>query len=218
MLKEPLHNRVLKEIISLILAGVYNNGQKLPSERTLCKKLSVSRGTIRLALGDLQKLGIIVVRPNSGAYVQKISQKSLPGQFLPSEFNRVLLEDVITARLTIELKTIELACQKISKKQLQHLHEIVNRMAEQIESLPEFLNYDYEFHVAVVKAGGNAVLATAFEAIYEYHKFSQVFTSRDAEDEQVALAQHRKILAALEQKNSSLSRRRLAQHLNQTIQ
>ncbi|NIA07923.1 MAG: FCD domain-containing protein [Actinobacteria bacterium] len=87
-------------------------------------------------------------------------------------------------------------------------------MASAIDDLPEFLRLDMQFHRALVRASGNVVLITAFQAIYEYHRFSSVFTSQHEGEEERALDHHGKLLTALEKGNAKAGRRILAKHLD----
>lgn len=211
--KELLHTKVVREIISLISSGVYNDGRALPAERKLCEQFSVSRGTIRQGLGDLEKLGIINIRHGSGAYVRKFSHGKLPGHLLPPDFESISLADIIVARGAIELAAIELACEKASSKDFARMEKLINNMAKMMDNLPEFLKCDLEFHQTIVQASGNMVLVTAFEAISEYHKYSQVFTSLHEGEEQVSHNYHHRMLAALQKRDKKLSRKALAEHL-----
>ena len=49
-----------------ILSGQYRTGERLPSERDLCERFSVSRGAVREALKQLQQLGIASIQPGGG--------------------------------------------------------------------------------------------------------------------------------------------------------
>ncbi len=105
--RELLCTKIVREIISLISSGTYPEGRKLPSERDLCEKFTTSRGTIRQSLSDLEKLGVIKIKPNSGAYVQKFSYSRLTDKLLPKDFQNVSLDDIIQARKVIETAAIE---------------------------------------------------------------------------------------------------------------
>ena len=85
-------------------------------------------------------------------------------------------------------------------------------MKDSIDSLPDFLKYDILFHETLVQASGNPALVTAFEAISEYHKYSQVFSSSHEDCEELALACHKKILAAIEQNKPKIGRNALTKH------
>jgi len=158
--RELLHAKVVREIISLIASGRYSQGKKLPAERKLCEKFDISRGTLRKALANLEKMGAIKIMPQSGAYVQKFSHKKLPRKVLPVDFNGVSLSDIIVARKAIELAAIEIASERITKKEISGLERIVENMEKSLDKLPDFLKYDMKFHESIVKAVQDLVLIT----------------------------------------------------------
>ena len=49
-----------------ITSGIYRAGERLPAERKLCEKLSISRGTLRTALQSLSKQGLLTPCRGSG--------------------------------------------------------------------------------------------------------------------------------------------------------
>jgi DNA-binding FadR family transcriptional regulator len=52
-----------------ILSGQYRAGERLPSERDLSERFSVSRGAVREALKQLQQLGIAKIQPGGARVV-----------------------------------------------------------------------------------------------------------------------------------------------------
>src|ERR1700722_9282131 len=52
-------------------------GQRLPSERVLAAKLSISRPSLRSILATLQNEGVIEARPRSGTYVVDLAAQRL---------------------------------------------------------------------------------------------------------------------------------------------
>lgn len=212
--KELLHTKAVREIISLIAAGQYSQGKRLPAERKLCEKLGISRGTLRLAFLDLEKMGVIKIKPQSGAYAQKFSHKKLPRKVLPVDFNGVSLSDIITARRAIELAAMEIASERITKKEIASLEKIVEKMEKSLDKLPDFLKYDMRFHESAVKACRNSVLITAFDSISEYHKYSQVYSSYYDNCEQEALKYHKKILKFLQKGQARNALKALGEHFD----
>lgn len=215
--RELLNTKVVREIIALISSGQFSEGSRLPAERKLCDRFGVSRGTLRQALGDLEKIEVIETRPGSGSYVKRLSVRKLPDGILPAEFNNASLSDVVFARKTIESAAIELACERITREHFSTLEQLIDQMVQSLDSLPEFLRYDLEFHQRVVKASGNAALVTAFEAITEYHKYSQVLTSLHEGQEEVAIDYHRRMLYALRKRNKALARKAITEHLDNML-
>ncbi|MFF7709005.1 UTRA domain-containing protein [Pseudomonas sp. NPDC007930] len=67
----PLFTQLKDTLRQKILEGEYPPMSKLPSEYQLCSRYSVSRITVRQALGDLQKDGLIFKIPGKGTFVAK---------------------------------------------------------------------------------------------------------------------------------------------------
>ena len=215
--KELLHKKVVREVISLVASREFVEGQKLPAERKLCERFGISRGTLRKALTDLEKMGVARVKPQSGAYIQNFSYDKLPKQVLPVDCQNTSMEDVLIARKAIEVAAVELACNKVTKTDLKLFDKYIKAMEKNIGDLPEYLSYDIKFHEQIVRSSKNTALITAFEAISEYHKYSQVFSSGCDTCEKDALDYHRKILSALKDRNVSVCVDLLECHLNNMI-
>ena len=67
----PLYSQLKELLRDRIVEGVYPPLSKMPSEHTLCRDFSVSRITVRQALGDLQKEGLIFKVHGKGTFVAK---------------------------------------------------------------------------------------------------------------------------------------------------
>jgi len=218
MNKELLHTKLVRELIALIASGKYADGVRLPAERKLCKQFNVSRGTVRQGLYDLEKLGILKIKPCSGAYVQKISQKKLPAHLLPLDFSNVTFSDIIYARKAIETAAITLACEKISAHQIEEFRQLIEKMEQAKDNLLEFLKLDTPFHQFIINASGNMPLVTAFRSIAEYPKYSQVFSSLYESEIHTAIDFHRKMLSALKERNVKNAIKAIIKHLEHTEQ
>ena len=67
----PMHTQIREIIRRRILDGSYAPHLQMPSESQMIEAFSVSRITIRQALGDLQKEGLIFKVPGKGSFVAK---------------------------------------------------------------------------------------------------------------------------------------------------
>ena len=66
---QPLYHRVYREIAEGIESGVLLPGDRLPSERSLCEQLGVSRATVRRAVEELISDGLVETR-GRGSFVR----------------------------------------------------------------------------------------------------------------------------------------------------
>jgi GntR family transcriptional regulator len=67
----PLHARIQRELRARILDGRHPPMSRLPSESELCARYRASRITVRTALGNLQKEGLIFTLQGKGSFVAK---------------------------------------------------------------------------------------------------------------------------------------------------
>ena len=67
----PLYMQIKETLRTRILDGTYKAHQQMPSEAEMMKAFAVSRITVRQALGDLQKEGMIFKIHGKGAFVSK---------------------------------------------------------------------------------------------------------------------------------------------------
>ena len=75
-LTQTKKNDVKQELIAAIQKGLGLSNNKLPSERNLATQLGVSRFTIRRAIDDLIKEGLLVRNRGSGTYIRSdVSEK-----------------------------------------------------------------------------------------------------------------------------------------------
>lgn len=215
--KDLLHTKVVREILSAISSGLYKHNHRLPAERKLCEQFGISRGTLRKALGDLEKMGAVKIKAQSGAYVQKIAKDRLPAKILPKDITNITINEIIIARKAIELAAIELAAQRITNPELKKLGTCIEMMQKNIDNLPEYFRYDIAFHELIVKFSKNPALITAFEAIAEYHKYSQIFSSSSESCEEDAIKFHNLILNAISTGDAKKSVLELKKHFESML-
>src|SRR4029077_8104051 len=73
----PLYFQIEQELASLITSGALAPGSQLPSEEELVQRYGVSRTTVRKAVQELERLGLIEIRRGRGTFVrtEKITQE-----------------------------------------------------------------------------------------------------------------------------------------------
>jgi GntR family transcriptional regulator len=66
----PLYYQIEQDLASLIASGTLSPGSQLPSEEELVQKYGVSRTTVRKAVQELERLGLIEIRRGRGTFVR----------------------------------------------------------------------------------------------------------------------------------------------------
>ena len=74
---DPLYTQLKDTLVKDIVAGHYQPDQRLPSERELSARFNVSRMTVRQAMLELARDGVVFTRAGKGTFVSapKISQR-----------------------------------------------------------------------------------------------------------------------------------------------
>lgn len=76
----PLYLQIEEALRRAILTGVFVDGDKLPSTRTLAAELAVSRLTVDNAYAELAAKGFLHQRRGSGAYVAHPQMQARPAR------------------------------------------------------------------------------------------------------------------------------------------
>jgi len=107
----PLYSQVRERLRERIADGTYAPQARLPSESEIGTLLGVSRITVRQALGDLQKEGVIVKVPGKGTFVaetrpsQELARLEGFGEAMSRKghriVNRVVKHAQVEASLTV---------------------------------------------------------------------------------------------------------------------
>ncbi|MBT5678169.1 MAG: FadR family transcriptional regulator, partial [Marinovum sp.] len=111
------------EITREILADVYLQKERLPSERKLLERFGCARGTIRQALSLLEDRGLIEIKPGSGSYfIHQHKTRNITGidQARPLE--------LIDARFALEPHICRLAVLQATGRDLEQAESLLLEM------------------------------------------------------------------------------------------
>lgn len=200
-----LYRQVAAQIADLIETGEFHNSQRLPAERHLSARLSVSRPTIREAIIALEISGLVDVRAGSGVYIVNTPTHHGLSQRL-AEIAGASPTDVINARVKIECAIIGQAAQNASNEQLDQIAKTVDCM-DAATNRDQFDAADKDLHVLVAKATGNSVLGPIVEDLWMELK-SPLFdrlgriSGLMAENEHATLEEHRQISQLLRDRDA----------------
>ncbi len=95
----PLHQQVAEELAKSIAGGVYQAGDRLPSEKQLCDKFSVSRITVRQALGRLINDDLVYSVQGIGTFVKTIRIQQQIQRII--RFSEILSEKGVTGHTSV---------------------------------------------------------------------------------------------------------------------
>src|SRR5262245_65034173 len=126
---------IAEQIRTAILTGRLKAGDRLSPERELAEQFGVSRVTVRDALRSLEAMGLIEVKVGArgGAFVtaptgSKVAQ-TMSDMMLMSVTSP---EDIVEARLIVELGTVTLACARAAPEGLGELRALVEQARDDV--------------------------------------------------------------------------------------
>ncbi|MGQ9600403.1 MAG: FadR/GntR family transcriptional regulator [Anaerolineae bacterium] len=202
-----LSDVAVQQIRDLIFSGQLKSGDQLPPERDLVEQLGVSRSSVREALRTLQGMGLLEVKPGSGAFVSadlgESKVISLWMTWLLEHEHAVL--DLLEAREALETRAAILAAERITDEELEHLDRLVVEMelcAERGE-IQKLVACDREFHDQICRASRNQFITTLNASLYaaldevRTSVFTLLPTMRSA-----LIAEHQAIYQALRSRNA----------------
>ena len=209
---EPRLYRVVAERIQeLIQSEKIAPGERLPSERDLATKLSVSRASLREALLALELGGIIEVRGGSGVYVSEQPEVvvTLP-EVGPGPF------EVLSARRLIESEIAAIAARVATDGAIDAILRAVLEMEQDHANYATNEQADRNFHLAIARATGNSALVGTIEYLWNqrgslWHRLKEHFQTEELR--QQTLIDHRHILEAIAAHDPAAARKAMRAHL-----
>ena len=158
---------VFNDVLDAITGGIYEPGQRLPSENTLREQHGVSRNTIRLVLNKLCALGILETRRGNGTYVRKAGANVPLTQMAPSlVFENHDLASVLEFRKAIEVYAVKLASLRRTDADIRKMRGFLKKMRQTSHAMTQFEKADWDMHLQIAKATGNEMFASMMEIIH----------------------------------------------------
>lgn len=157
--KVSISEEIAEQIMNLIAKGDLKPGQRLPSERELCKEFGAGRSSLREALRCLSIVGVLNARVGDGTSVASDGGKFL-GKIL--EWRMITekhdIENLLEVRIGLEGVAAANAAHCATQKDMEHLEELLSQMKEAVHEHKRFASLDLEFHITLAKASQNAFL------------------------------------------------------------
>lgn len=145
-----------------IETGAYSEGDRLPPERELATTFQAARSTVRRALDQLEKAGLVSRRLGSGTFVGATTTSSRKTHDLADQVSPLQL---IEARLAVEPFTTRLAVLHATRRNLDDMELVLKHAEESVADKDAFSKWDGEFHLLIAHASGNPLLINVYRQI-----------------------------------------------------
>ena len=193
-------------------------GDFLGREEDLAAEFGVSRPTLREALKLLASGNLIRASkgPGGGIFVAHTADEGM-GRSLSDaigmmlETGNVTLEELLDARLLLEVPLAGLAAYHADEENLQRLREAVRGAAT--ADPDELVEFDSEIHQAIAAAAGNRMLQALTGWVFEVVQPSVNAALHGAVVQAAIVEQHEALLAAIEKGDAPRAERAMKDHL-----
>ncbi len=216
---QRLYRQIAEQLRSLMTAGEFEPGSRLPAERDLAKQFGVSRPSVREALIALEVEGWVEVRTGSGVYVLERAgrmngkERKIP----PTEWGPL---ELIRARRVIEGEIASLAATHAKRKHIQSIRDAIDLMLEDTDRNVAPLAGDRAFHTAIAQACDNVVLLETVQTFWDarrgplFERLGDYFET--VPSWRMAIAEHETVLEAIRAHDAQAARAAMQAHMDKS--
>jgi len=166
----------MAQIKRAIEAGTLVDGDQLPPERELSETYSASRSTIRKALDELEKMGLLSRKVGSGTFVTYSGPAEIDVENVIDQISPLQL---IEARVGFERQMARLAVVHATGRDIEKMETILAQLESSQLDKDKFTRVDSEFHLTLAKASGNPLMVQLYNQINEVRSHSQWQAARE---------------------------------------
>lgn len=216
--RRKLSDLVEERLLTQIQDGAMRPGDTLPSERELMARFEVGRPAIREAMQSLQRKGLIEIRhgerprvaePSFDRTVSALSE-TMRHMLLHTENT---LDHLKEARALFEVQMAGIAAGARTEADIAELAAVVAAHAEAPPGSEAFLRLDGAFHQTIAGISGNPIFRSLSGALFGWLSEFHRDLVHSPGHENVTLAEHRGILAAIAAGDRALAMDRMRDHL-----
>lgn len=208
-----ISDELIARFKELIAKRVFMPGHRLPPERDLAEALAVSRPTLRQAMRALQIMGVIKARQGSGSYLADSASDIMR---VPLEFaltlKNVAKTDLFETRCTLEVKLASLAAVRRTDEDLEAIRRALQKMQSAKGDAEEWCRTEPQFHICIVQAARNGVMATMIEMLSQMLMEGRKETVRLLSEYDTSYQSHENIYIEIEKRDPEAASRRMIEH------
>ena len=215
--KVSISEDIAQQILDLISNGTLVPGQRIPSERDLCKTFGAARSSLREALRGLCMIGVLTARVGEGTSVAadggKFLGKIMEWRLITEKHD---IENLLEVRIALEGVAAANMALNGTEDDIAKLSELLAKMKSSVNDKKQFAAYDLEFHVTIAKASGNSLLFDLISMIR-----NQLVRALDKlllpHVRPITYKEHEAIVHAIERRDPEKARDAMYAHLHSSL-
>jgi DNA-binding FadR family transcriptional regulator len=197
-----------------IKLGLLRPGSRLPAERELCGRLGIARSTLRQALTALGQSGhVFATRGRSGGTFVSDPQ---PPADPPSPQMLERWRETCDRRFAVEIGVVVLAAERADSSDLDALDQVAATLEHALEDFTAYRQADIRLHVGLAEATRSTSLLGAMTEAQGAMTDLISYIAHPPEILASSNAQHRRLLAAVRERDAMRAARVMTEHLQGT--
>ena len=206
---------VLRQIDRYIESNQLKPGDRLPSDRDLAAALHVSRPLVRQAIKVLESLGRVTAQQGSGTFVRDASHRVAVTELMRGlTFDRMLLRQVLPARIAIELEVLRAAFERRTPANLTLIGQALELRRRQLEDDVQEATLDLTFEATLGRICGNEVLRRLQALVHDVWLEAQIAEGESPDGLSRLHREHEGIFEAFSAGRLDEARERFRDHLS----
>jgi DNA-binding FadR family transcriptional regulator len=189
-------DRAASGIRALIVAGEYEPGTRLPSERELAQQLALSRPALREGIRRLRSGGVLESRRGSGTYVVEIDAQA-----------------VYDVRVRLEPLAAQWAALRRTDSEFAEMRRVVTLMRDRIDDPDVFNLSDARFHTLVARSSRSTVLIGTLDRLGELALLTRTAIVNDERLRASSLVDVERVCLAIERKHPKRAANAMERHI-----
>src|SRR6202140_1929801 len=210
-----LYEQIVQQIEDSIVKGDLKAGDQLPAERDLAQRFGVSRTAVREAVKALREKGLVEAYSGRGTFItdgttQAVRQSlDLMVKIGQPEGSTHLAE----VRAILEPEIAALAAVRIQEPELSTMREAVAAMDRAGKDPQTYIEADLDFHLALAEGASNPLILSLLDSIVALLREQRLRIFRVPGGPERGQIYHKRILDAVERRDSEKAREAMQAHL-----
>lgn len=212
-----LYEQIVVQIEESITKGVLKEGDQLPAERELALQFGVSRTAVREAVKALREKGLVEAYPGKGTFITNGT-----GNSIRQTLDRMIrvgqaegTANLAEVREILEPDIAALAATRADEENIAAMREAIAVMDSARQDADAFIEADLDFHLALAEAASNPLILSLIDSIVGLLREQRLRTFYVDGGPERGQYHHKRILEAVEHRDSQGARDAMRAHLRQ---
>jgi GntR family transcriptional regulator, transcriptional repressor for pyruvate dehydrogenase complex len=212
-----LYEQIVQQIEESIVKGDLKPGDQLPAERELAQRFGVSRTAVREAVKALREKGLVEAYSGRGTFITDATTQAVRQSLdLMVKIGQADgFHHLAEVRAILEPEIAALAASRMQESELASMREAVTVMDRAGQDPDAYIEADLDFHLALAEGAANPLILSLLDSIVGILLEQRLRIFRVPGGPERGQIHHKRILAAVERRDSERARQAMREHLEQ---